>query len=227
MNYNYTALGEHKLQIGDGALILYKGFTCGTFDLLHAGHILLLKHAKSKCTRLIVGLQVDPTIDRPEKNKPIQSLYERHIQLEACKYVDEIIVYETEKDLELICKTVDFNVRFLGMEYKGKNFTGYDILLKRNPNFKFEYVDRSHGFSSSELRSRIFNNHQIGSIEQIKHFDYQPLSSFHNDNMNSQFKNLTSLTTTPLSTDHYQLNPLSQEQINKLLDPLGVTRTSI
>ena len=162
------------------------GFTCGTFDLLHAGHILLLKHAKSKCTRLIVGLQVDPTIDRPEKNKPIQSLYERHIQLEACKYVDEIIVYETEKDLELICITVDFNVRFLGNENQDKNFTGKDVLLKRDPYFRFEYVDRSHGFSSTELRLRI-----KGSI------------------------------------DLYQLKPLSQEQINKLLDPLDVTSSRI
>ena len=231
MNFNYTnqigEQGEQKLQINGRGLILYKGFTCGTFDLLHAGHVFLLKHAKSKCTRLIVGLQVDPTIDRPEKNKPIQSLYERHIQLEACRYVDEIIVYETEKDLELICKTVDFNVRFLGDEYQDKNFTGKDILLKKDPCFRFEYVDRSHGFSSSELRSRIVNNHQINLIEQIKHFDYQPLSSFDNDNMNSQFNNLTSLTTTPLPIDHYQLNPLSQEQINKLLDPLGVTRTNI
>ena len=206
----------------------YIGFTCGSFDLLHAGHVLMLKHAKSKCTRLIVGLQVDPTVDRPEKNKPIQSLLERTIQLQGCKFVDEIIVYETEKDLELICKTVDFNIRFLGAEYKGINFTGKDILLKRDPSFRFEYVDRSHGFSSSELRSRIHNIHPLFSTEQIKLFDYQPLSSFYNDNMNYQSKNFTSLTTTTLnSTGPYQLKPLSQEQINKLLDPLGVTRTSI
>ena len=137
---------------------LSRGFTCGTFDLLHAGHILLLKHAKTKCTHLIVGLQVDPTVDRPDKNKPIQSLYERQLQLEACKYVDEIIVYQTEKDLELICKTVDFTIRFLGKEYANTIFTGHDILMKKDPLFRFEYIDRSHGFSSSELRTRIYNS---------------------------------------------------------------------
>lgn len=131
------------------------GFTCGTFDLLHAGHILLLQYAKSKCNHLIVGLQVDPSVDRPEKNKPIQSLYERQLQLEACRYVDQIIVYETERDLELLCGSLHLDIRFLGEEYKNKNFTGKQILLKRNPNFTFEYVDRSHGFSSSELRDRV------------------------------------------------------------------------
>ena len=120
-----------------------KGFTCGTFDLLHAGHILLLQYAKSKCNYLIVGLQVDPSVDRPEKNKPIQSLYERQLQLEACRYVDQIIVYQTERDLELLCSSLHLDIRFLGEEYKNKNFTGKQILLKRNPDFTFEYVDRS------------------------------------------------------------------------------------
>lgn len=143
-----------------------RGFTCGSFDLLHAGHILLLKHAKTKCSHLIVGLQVDPTIDRPLKNKPIQSLFERQLQLEACKYVDEIIVYQTEKDLELICKTVDFSIRFLGKEYRDTVFTGQDILLKKDLFFTFEYVDRSHGFSSSELRTRIYNS-TIGFVNSI------------------------------------------------------------
>ena len=187
------------------------GFTCGSFDLLHAGHILLLKYAKSKCNRLIVGLQVDPSIDRPQKNKPVQSLYERQIQLEACKYVDEIIVYETEKDLELICKTLDFQIRFLGNEYKGKNFTGYDILLKRNPNFKFEYVDRSHGFSSSELRNRV----KASNINYEATFDTGTISlNGYQAQQTLNIFNLEPLTT----TDYKNLTILTQEDINKIIN---------
>ena len=109
------------------------GFTCSTFDLLHAGHITMLKEARKKCDRLICGLQTDPTIDRPaSKNKPIQSLVERYIQLEAVKYVDEIVVYQTEKDLEDLLLTLDIDIRIVGEEYKNVNFTGKDICSKRD-----------------------------------------------------------------------------------------------
>ena len=109
------------------------GFTCSTFDLLHAGHILMLDEAKQHCDYLIVGLQTDPTIDRPDtKNKPAQSIIERHIQLSAVKYVNEIIVYETEKDLLDLLKIYPINVRFVGEEYINKNFTGRDFCLDNN-----------------------------------------------------------------------------------------------
>ena len=95
------------------------GFTCSTFDLFHAGHIIMLKEAKTQCDYLIVGLQTDPTIDRPtEKNKPVQSIFERYVQLQACKYVDEIVVYATEKDLLDILLSYPINVRILGEEYE-------------------------------------------------------------------------------------------------------------
>ena len=101
------------------------GFTCSTFDLFHAGHIMMLKEAKTQCDHLIVGLQTDPTIDRPDtKNKPIQSVFERYEQLKACKYIDEILVYETEADLVNILLSYPINVRILGQEYAEKDFTG-------------------------------------------------------------------------------------------------------
>jgi len=126
------------------------GFTCSTFDLFHAGHIMMLKEAKSQCDYLIVGLQTDPTIDRPtEKNKPVQSIFERFVQLQACKYVDEIVVYATEKDLRDILLSYPINVRILGEEYMNKEFTGYDIPMK------FYFNQRRHSFSTSELRQRV------------------------------------------------------------------------
>ena len=97
------------------------GFTCSCFDLFHAGHIMMLKEAKSVCDYLIVGLQTDPTIDRKEKNKPIQSVFERFVQLQACKYVDEVVIYETEKDLLDILQSYPINIRILGKEYENKN----------------------------------------------------------------------------------------------------------
>ena len=101
------------------------GFTCSTFDLFHAGHIMMLKEAKTQCDHLIVGLQTDPTIDRPGiKNKPVQSVFERYEQLKACKYVDEILVYETEEDLVNILLSYPINVRILGQEYENEDFTG-------------------------------------------------------------------------------------------------------
>jgi glycerol-3-phosphate cytidylyltransferase len=130
------------------------GFTCSTFDLLHAGHIVMLKDAKAQCDHLIVALQTDPTIDRPDtKNKPIQSIVERYIQLEAVKYVDEIIVYQTEKDLEDLLLILPINVRILGEEYEHKNFTGKQICLKRGIEVYFN--KREHSFSTTELRQRI------------------------------------------------------------------------
>lgn len=131
------------------------GFTCSTFDLLHAGHITMLKEAKSQCDYLICGLQTDPTIDRPNsKNKPIQTLVERWIQLEAVKYVDEIVVYQTEKDLEDLFLTLNMDVRIVGEEYRNTNFTGKDICEQRG--IELYYNKREHSFSTTELRERIY-----------------------------------------------------------------------
>ena len=132
------------------------GFTCSCFDLLHAGHILMLKDAKEQCDYLIVGLQTDPTLDRPEKNKPIQSLEERKIQLEAVKYVDEIIPYQFEYEVEDILQMFNLDVRILGVEYKDKDFTGKDVCKKRGIQLYFN--KRDHRFSSSELRKRLNEN---------------------------------------------------------------------
>ncbi|MDA8915593.1 adenylyltransferase/cytidyltransferase family protein [bacterium] len=129
------------------------GFTCSTFDLLHAGHITMLEEAKRHCDFLIVGLQNDPTEDRPEKNKPVQSIVERQLQLAAVKYVDEIVIYNTEQDLKdlLLCLPID--VRVLGDEYEHKDFTGKDIAEQRGS--KIVYNGRDHSFSSSSLRKRV------------------------------------------------------------------------
>jgi glycerol-3-phosphate cytidylyltransferase len=130
------------------------GFTCSTFDLLHAGHIVMLEDAKKQCDYLIVGLQTDPTIDRPDtKNKPIQSVVERYLQLKAVKYIDEIIVYSTEKDLEDLLLILPVNVRILGEEYATKDFTGKQICLNRGIEVYFN--KREHSFSTTELRQRI------------------------------------------------------------------------
>ncbi len=126
------------------------GFTCSTFDLFHAGHIMMLKEAKQQCDYLIVGLQTDPTIDRPTtKNKPIQSIFERFVQLQACKFVDEVVVYATEKELVDILLSFPIDVRILGEEYKDKDFTGCNIPME------FHFNQRRHSFSTSELRQRV------------------------------------------------------------------------
>jgi len=130
------------------------GITCSTFDLFHAGHVKMLEEAKKHCDYLIVALQTDPTIDRPEKNKPIQSILERYIQVDACVHVDQIVPYATEKDLEDIFASFDLDVRIIGDEYAMKNFTGRQICEKRG--IKIVYNTREHGFSSSELRKRVF-----------------------------------------------------------------------
>lgn len=126
-----------------------RGITASTFDLLHAGHILMLKEAKSVCDYLIVALQVDPTIDRPTKNKPVQSFYERWVQLSAVKYVDEIIPYSTEYELDTILQNYEIDIRILGDEYKGRDFTGSYLPME------YHYNKRTHRYSSTELRNRI------------------------------------------------------------------------
>jgi glycerol-3-phosphate cytidylyltransferase len=133
------------------------GFTCSTFDLLHAGHILMLAECKQICDYLIVGVQSDPTIDRPGvKNKPVQSIVERYVQLSAVKFVDEIIVYNTEKDLEDMLMFLPISVRIIGEEYKDKDFTGKSICEDRG--IKIWFNSRSHRFSSSELRQRTYQS---------------------------------------------------------------------
>ena len=129
------------------------GITASTFDLLHAGHVVMLREAKNHCDYLICALQVDPSIDRPEKNKPVQTLVERWSQLEGVKYVDEIIPYQTEQDCEDILSTLPINIRIIGEEYKTKPFTGSDICKKRNIEVYFN--KREHRFSSTDLRERI------------------------------------------------------------------------
>jgi glycerol-3-phosphate cytidylyltransferase len=131
------------------------GFTCSTFDLFHAGHIIMLKEAKSQCEYLIVGLQTDPTIDRKEKNKPVQSIFERYVQLQACKYVDEIVVYATEKDLVDILLSYPIDVRILGDEYEHKSFTGRQECIQKG--IKFYFNKREHTFSTTELRQRVID----------------------------------------------------------------------
>ena len=125
------------------------GFTCSCFDLLHDGHILMLKDAKEQCDKLIVGLQTDPTIDRPEKNKPIQSYEERYIQLEAVKYVDDIVKYKTEEDLYQLLKLMRPNIRILGSDYLTKDdYTGCQY------NIPIYYHERNHNYSSTNLRKK-------------------------------------------------------------------------
>jgi len=131
------------------------GITFSTFDLLHAGHIKMLEEAKQQCDYLICGLQTDPTINRPEKNSPVQSVVERYIQLKGCKYVDEIIPYQTEQDLEDILRSFKIDVRIIGDEYKAKKFTGREYCEKKG--IKLYYNTREHRFSSSGLRKEVHN----------------------------------------------------------------------
>jgi len=126
------------------------GFTCSTFDLFHAGHVMMLKEAKTQCDYLMVGLQMDPTIDRPTtKNKPIQTVLERFIQVQACKFVDEIIPYATEKELMDILTSYPIDVRIIGEEYRDKQFTGYQLPMS------VYFNSRQHSFSTTELRQRV------------------------------------------------------------------------
>ena len=148
------------MKVVDGLIHDTIGFTCSAFDLLHAGHILMLKDAKRYCDKLIVGLQTDPTIDRLEKNKPIQSLEERRIQLEAVKYVDEIFEYTTEEELYKKLLFIKPDVRILGSDYIGKSFTGDDL------DIKIYYHDRNHNYSTTNLREKI--EEQMVSYQSVR-----------------------------------------------------------
>lgn len=130
-----------------------RGFTCGTFDLCHAGHMLMFKECKDHCDYLIVGLHTDPTIDRQDKNKPVQTVEERKIQLESIKHIDEIIIYDTEQELYNILSKNTFNihVRIIGEDWKGKPFTGHDLPILVIHN------SRTHSYSTSSLRKRIID----------------------------------------------------------------------
>jgi|TARA_R110000796_G_scaffold907_9_gene3476 glycerol-3-phosphate cytidylyltransferase len=143
------------------------GITASTFDLLHSGHIAMLREAKSQCDYLICALQVDPSRDRSEKNAPIQSLVERQAQLSAVKYVDEIMVYESEADLEDLLAMCQIDIKIMGEEYRDIDFTGKDICKKRGIELYFN--KRDHRFSSSELRHRIC--HEALSKEEEVYLD--------------------------------------------------------
>jgi glycerol-3-phosphate cytidylyltransferase len=131
------------------------GFNCSSFDLFHAGHVTMLRMEKELCDYLKVALQVDPTIDRPGiKNKPVQSIYERYVQLQGCKYVDEILVYETEADLLNLIQTQTFHIRFLSEEYMNVEVTGKQYCVDNG--IEIYYHLRRHQYSSSEIRNRVY-----------------------------------------------------------------------
>lgn len=130
---------------------MIKGFTCGAFDLLHSGHALMLEECKNYCEHLIVGLQRDPSVDRKNKNKPVQDYKERDIMINAIKWVDEVVYYDTEEDLYELLQTLDIDVRILGSDWKGKKFTGHDLSIKNVFN------SRNHDYSTTSLRSRVYH----------------------------------------------------------------------
>ena len=132
------------------------GFTCSAFDLLHCGHVVMLQEAKQNCDYLIAGLQTDPSIDRKDKNKPIQSIFERHTQLSAIKYVDEIVPYDTEQSLLDLLKTLQIDIRFVGEEYKNQKFTGRGL-------HEVFYTSRRHSFSTTVLRQQLISIHNKGA----------------------------------------------------------------
>jgi len=141
------------------------GITFSTFDMLHAGHIAMLAEAKNHCDYLICGLQTDPTIDRPDtKNKPVQSIVERQIQLAACRYVDEVVVYQTEQDLVDLLLILPLDIRVLGVEYQDKEFTGREECYMRNIELVFN--GRDHSFSSSSLRKRVVEAETVKLLKQ-------------------------------------------------------------
>lgn len=141
------------------------GITFSAFDLLHAGHIKMLEEAKRQCDYLICGLQTDPTLDRPEKNKPVQTVVERYIQLKACTFVDEVVPYATEQDLEDILRSFKIDVRILGDEYKDKNFTGRTYCEEKGIELYFN--TRDHRFSSSGLRKEVAEKENGKSGAQV------------------------------------------------------------
>ena len=131
------------------------GITFSSFDLLHAGHVMMLKEAKKQCDILIIGLQSDPSIDRENKNSPVQSIVERQIQVSGCRYVDEVLIYDFEKDVLDILNTKEWDIRIIGEEYKDQYFTGKELSQD-----KCHYNKREHNFSSSELRQRVADHHK-------------------------------------------------------------------
>jgi glycerol-3-phosphate cytidylyltransferase len=152
------------------------GFNCSSFDLLHAGHVTMLKMEKELCDYLIVALQIDPTIDRPGvKNKPVQSAYERYVQLQACKYVDEILIYETEYDLLQLLQTQTIHIRFLSEEYLNRDFTGKQWCISNG--IELYYHKRQHNYSSSELRKR------VAQLENTKDDNTQPILPQHSPDL--------------------------------------------
>ena len=142
------------------------GFNCSSFDLFHAGHVTMLKEERRYCDYLIVALQTDPTVDRPkEKNKPSQSVYERFVQISACKYVDEVLIYTTEDDLLNMLKTQHIDIRFLGDEYKTKEFTGKQWCLDNG--IELHYHLREHPYSSSRLRKRVYEAEKEKDVQTL------------------------------------------------------------
>lgn len=143
------------------------GFTCSCFDLLHTGHLIMLEDAKKQCDVLIVGLQTDPTIDRPKKNKPVQSYFERKIMLESIKYVDEIIEYATEADLYKILTFLKPDVRIIGSDWKGKRYTGWEL------DIPMYWHERTHNYSTSAFREKIFqaelSRTELSRTEPLNH----------------------------------------------------------
>jgi len=129
-----------------------RGFICSSFDLFHAGHVLMLEECKRNCDHLTVGLQINPNLERKNKNKPIQTILERQIVVMGCRFVDDVIIYETEKDLENILKVDKFDVRFLGSDYKDGR-----MKITAKEVCPILYVSRDHSYSSTELRERIRN----------------------------------------------------------------------
>lgn len=129
------------------------GFVAGSWDLLHPGHVLLLSECRKQCDNLLVGLHTDPSIERPGKNKPVQTTYERYLQLAHHKHVHHVIPYDIERDLYNILATMKIDKRFLGMDYYDKDITGKGICLQRD--IEIIYIDRWHDWSSTELRDRI------------------------------------------------------------------------
>lgn len=149
------------------------GFNCSSFDLLHAGHVTMLKMEKQLCDYLIVALQVDPTVDRPgSKNKPVQSVYERYVQLQACKYIDEILVYETEYDLMQLLQTQKIDIRFLSDEYLNRDFTGKQHCI--DSGIELYYHTRTHDYSSSDLRRRTAQLENAKDKEHKEFPQYSP-----------------------------------------------------
>lgn len=127
-----------------------KGFTCGAFDLLHAGHALMLKECRDHCDYLIIGLQKDPNIDRPKKNKPVQTYEERDIMIKSIKWVDEVVYYNTEDDLLKLLQALDIDIRIIGADWEGKKFTGWQL------DIPVVFNSRDHGYSTSDLRERVY-----------------------------------------------------------------------